>query len=131
MRQRLAAVTRRDAVVTLRAAQRYNFDVTPLPSVITDHLDEIRQLCGRYGVKRLAVFGSAVKGTFDPARSDVDFVVEFDTSSRSDGWHAYFDLKFAIEELLGRPIDLVGMAAVDNPFFRQAIELTQRELYAA
>jgi uncharacterized protein len=114
----------------LHAVQRYNFGVTPLPSLLTDHLEGIRELCGRYGVKRLAVFGSAVKGTFDPTRSDVDFVVEFD-ASRSDGWHSYFDLKFAIEELLGRPIDLVGMAAVDNPFFRQAIELTQRELYAA
>jgi predicted nucleotidyltransferase len=102
-----------------------------LPSLITDHLDEIRELCGRYGVKRLAVFGSAVNGKFDPSRSDVDFVVEFQTTSRRDGWHSYFDLKFAVEELLGCPIDLVGMAAVDNPFFRQAIELTQRELYAA
>lgn len=123
--------SRRDAVVTLHAAQRYNFGVTPLPSLITDHLVEIRELCANHGVKRLAVFGSAVKGTFDPIRSDVDFVVEFETTGRRDGWHSYFDLKFAIEELLARPIDLVGMAAVDNPYFRQAIELTQRELYAA
>ena len=105
--------------------------MTPLPSLLTDHLDEIRKLCSKYGVKRLAVFGSAVKGTFDPARSDFDFVVEFQANDRSDGWHSYFDLKFAIEELLGRPIDLVGMEAVDNPFFRHAIELTQRDLYAA
>jgi predicted nucleotidyltransferase len=113
----------------LHTAQRYNFGVTPLPSVITDHLDEIRRLCGKHGVKRLAVFGSAAKGTFDPMRSDVDLVVEFETAI--DGWHSYFEFKFAIEELLGRPIDLVGMAAVDNPYFREAIELTQRELYAA
>jgi uncharacterized protein len=115
----------------LHAAQRYNFDVTPLPPLITEHLTEIRELCGRHGVKRLAVFGSAVKGTFDPTRSDVDFVVDFETTAPIDGWHSYFDFKFATEELLGRPIDLVDMAAVDNPYFRQAIELTQRELYAA
>ena len=122
---------RRHAVVTLHAAQRYNLGVTPLPSLLTDHLDEIRKLCSKYGVQRLAIFGSAVKGTFDPVRSDFDFVVEFHSNGRGDGWHSYFDLKFAIEELLGRPIDLVGMAAVDNPFFRQAIERTQRDLYAA
>jgi predicted nucleotidyltransferase len=104
--------------------------VTPLPPLITDHLDEIRSLCAKYRVKRLAVFGSAVKGTFDQDRSDVDFVVEFETTSR-DGWHSYFDLKFAIEELIARPVDLVELTAVDNPYFRQAIELTQRELYAA
>jgi predicted nucleotidyltransferase len=105
--------------------------VTSLPTVLTDHLDEIRALCGRYRVKRLAVFGSAVDGSFDPERSDVDFVVEFETLEPSDGWHSYFDLKFALEDLLRRPVDLVGMTAVENPFFRRSIELTQRELYAA
>jgi predicted nucleotidyltransferase len=104
--------------------------VTPLPHLLTDHLDEIRSLCAKYRVKRLAVFGSAVKGTFDQQRSDVDFVVEFEAIN-GDGWHSYFDLKFAIEELLSRPVDLVELTAVDNPFFRQAIERTQRELYAA
>ncbi|MEA2415308.1 MAG: uncharacterized protein QOI58_1965 [Thermoanaerobaculia bacterium] len=105
--------------------------MTSLPTVLTDHLDEIRALCGRYRVKRLAVFGSAVDGSFDPERSDVDFVVEFETLEPSDGWHSYFDLKFALEDLLRRPVDLVGMTAVENPFFRRSIELTQRELYAA
>jgi len=105
--------------------------VTPLPSLITDHLENIRELCGRHGVKRLAIFGSAVKGTFNPERSDVDFVVEFETLEPSDGWHSYFDLKFALQDLLDRPVDLVGLTAVENPFFRRSIELTQRELYAA
>jgi len=104
--------------------------VTPLPHLITDHLDEIRTLCAKYRVKRLAVFGSAARGTFDEDRSDVDFVVEFEAIDL-DGWHSYFDLKFAIEELLRRPVDLVELTAVDNPYFRQSIELTQRELYAA
>jgi predicted nucleotidyltransferase len=102
-----------------------------LPSLITDHLDEIRQVCGRYHVRRLAVFGSAVKGTFNPERSDIDFVVEFEILEPSDGWHSYFDLKFALQDLLRRPVDLVGLMAVENPFFRRSIELTQRELYAA
>lgn len=103
----------------------------PLPPIITDHLDEIRSLCGEYRVQRLAVFGSAVNGTFDAERSDVDFVVEFEPLAPSDGWHSYFDLKFALEDLLLRPVDLIGLTAVQNPFFRRSIELTQRELYAA
>lgn len=41
-----------------------------LPAVITGNLDAIRAACVEYYVKRLAVFGSAAKGTFDPARSD-------------------------------------------------------------
>jgi predicted nucleotidyltransferase len=102
-----------------------------LPTALTNHLEEIRGLCARYRVKRLAVFGSAVKGTFNPERSDVDFVVEFESLEPSDGWHSYFDLKFALQDLLRRPVDLVGLTAVENPYFRRSIELTQRELYAA
>jgi len=103
-----------------------------LPAAIADHLDEIRALCVKYRVKRLAVFGSAVKGTFDPATSDVDFVVEFQPEVRgSAGWHAYFDLKFALQESLGRSVDLVQFSAVTNPYFREILEDTQRDIYAA
>lgn len=103
-----------------------------LPAAIADHLEEIRALCVKYHVKRLAVFGSAVKGTFDPATSDVDFVVEFQPEVRgADGWDAYWGLKFALEERLGRPVDLVQFSAVTNPYFREILRDTQRDIYAA
>jgi len=103
-----------------------------LPPVIEEHLDEVRALCEKYRVKRLAVFGSAVKGTFDPERSDLDFVVEFDSDLfGSAGWHAYFDLKFALTDLFDRNIDLVEWEAVKNPYFREVLELSQRDVYAA
>ena len=103
-----------------------------LPELVTQHLEEVRALCEKYRVKRLAIFGSAVKGTFDPKRSDLDFVVEFDDALwGSEGWHAYFGLKFALEDLFARNVDLVEWSAVKNPYFRQILELTQRDLYAA
>jgi predicted nucleotidyltransferase len=103
-----------------------------LPEIVTQHLGEVRALCEKYRVKRLAIFGSAVKGTFNPETSDLDFVVEFHDDVRgSDGWHAYFGLKFALEDLFGRNVDLVEWGAVKNPYFRQILELTQRDLYAA
>lgn len=103
-----------------------------LPEIVTEHLEEVRALCEKYRVKRLAIFGSAVKGTFDPERSDLDFVVEFDDDVRGvEGWNAYFGLKFAFEDLFGRKVDLVEWGAVKNPYFRQILEMTQRDLYAA
>jgi predicted nucleotidyltransferase len=103
-----------------------------LPEIVTAHLPEVRALCEKYRVKRLAIFGSAVKGTFDPEKSDLDFVVEFqDDLFGVDGWHAYFDLKFALKALFGRNVDLVEWEAVKNPYFREVLELTQRDLYAA
>ncbi len=103
-----------------------------LPEIVTEHLAEVRALCEKYRVKRLAIFGSAVKGTFDPEKSDLDFVVEFDDDLfGSAGWHAYFDLKFALKDLFSRNVDLVEWQAVENPYFRQVLEMTQRDLYAA
>jgi len=103
-----------------------------LPEIVTEHLAEVRALCEKYRVKRLAIFGSAVKGTFDPATSDLDFVVEFyDDVVGSAGWHAYFDLKFALKDLFGREVDLVEWDADLKPRFRKRLEATQRDLYAA
>ncbi len=103
-----------------------------LPPAIADHLDEIRALCVKYRVKRLAVFGSAVKGTFDPQKSDVDFVVEFDPDLHgAEGWHTYWDLRYALQDLLQRPVDLVSWRAVKNPYFREILQETQKQIYAA
>ena len=48
----------------------------PLLPLLIDRLEPLRHLCDRYGVDRLEVFGSAAKGLFDPASSDLDFIVQ-------------------------------------------------------
>jgi predicted nucleotidyltransferase len=95
-------------------------------------LDEraIASLCRRFGVRRLSVFGSAVAGQFDPARSDVDFLVEFEEGAPGL-FDAYFGLKESLEQLLGRPVDLVMPKALENPYFAASVERSRRELYAA
>ncbi len=86
--------------------------------------------CKRYGVKRLVIFGSAVTERFDESTSDVDFLVQFrdDVVNRFD---AYFGLKESLEALLGRPVDLVSPAALENPYFAASVEENGHELYAA
>ena len=101
-----------------------------LPAAITDHLAEIRELCVKYHVKRLAVFGSAAKGTFDPATSDVDFVVEFQ-AQREPRFGTYFGLLEELQDLLSRDVDLVERKAVKNPYFLKVLELSERALYDA
>ena len=102
-----------------------------LPPLITDHLDEVRALCEKYRVKRLTLFGSAVKGTF-AERSDVDFVVEFewhpDPLERGRRWtYLWEDLKDA----LGRDIDLIVASTIRNPYIAKSIERAHVDLYAA
>lgn len=60
-------------------------------------------LKSRYAVKSMAIFGSAARDAL-AAASDVDVLVEFDTAP---GFDRYFDLKFFLEELIGRRVDLV------------------------
>jgi predicted nucleotidyltransferase len=71
------------------------------------HREELQALCRRFHVRRLDLFGSAARGDFDPKRSDVDFLVEFDRSAPLHPFDSYLGLKEALEELFGRPIDLV------------------------
>ncbi len=74
-------------------------------------------LAARYGVVSLGLFGSAARGTATPA-SDIDILVSFDgpaTSAR------YFGVQFALEDLLGRPVDLVTTKAL-RPELRPHVE---------
>lgn len=92
--------------------------------------EAIAELCREYGVRRLAVFGSAVTDDFDPERSDVDFLVEF-TDRVSSKFDAYFGLKESLEELLGHQVDLVMPKALRNPYFAASAKEHAEELYAA
>jgi hypothetical protein len=104
--------------------------MTALPALITDHLAEVRALCEKYRVKRLTLFGSAVKGTFDPEKSDLDFAVEFFGDARQGGFDSdYFRLLTDLQNLFGRAVDLVERAAIKNPYFVQVLMLTEQPLY--
>lgn len=85
---------------------------------------EFAELCHRFHVRRLEAFGSAASGEFDPARSDIDFVVEFDPNHRDDVFGDYFTLKEELELLFGLSIDLVVERAMRNPNFRASVERT-------
>lgn len=92
--------------------------------------DQLRVLCQRYGVRRLELFGSAVRGGFDPATSDYDFFVDFGDQPATGSFKRYMGLKFDLEALLGRDVDLVEAGAVTNPYFLRATA-DRREVYAA
>jgi predicted nucleotidyltransferase len=97
---------------------------------LTEHQDEMVALCRRFGVRRLEVFGSATSDDFDPARSDIDFLVELEPPAGTSRFDAYFGLKEGLEALLGRAVDLVDPSALDNPYFAAMVEHTRQELYA-
>ncbi len=88
--------------------------------LLTSHKGEIAR---RFGVRRLAIFGSVARGEATPA-SDVDVLVEFSGPADS---RRYFGLLFYIEDLVGRPVSLVTTKAL-RAELRPAIESSTVDL---
>lgn len=95
----------------------------------------IAEICRRYGVRQLDLFGSAAQaqdGDFDPDESDVDFVVLFESREPPELFDRYFSLKEDLEGLLGRGVDLVMEGALrKNPRFARSVEESRVPVYAS
>jgi predicted nucleotidyltransferase len=97
---------------------------------VQEKAPEIVELCRKRQVERLALFGSAATGTFDPASSDLDFLVEFSRLTPARHAECYFGLQEDLERLFGCAVDLVEPGPIRNPYFREAVEQSQILLYA-
>lgn len=100
--------------------------------IITDNREAIAELCRRFGVQKLEVFGSAARAKdFDETSSDADFLVQFRNVPSVDALTEYFGLRDALSELLDRPVDLIEAGAVRNPFVKAQIERQHEPVYVA
>lgn len=102
-----------------------------MQSFLTARAAELSALAQRHGVARLDVFGSAAAGSFDDAGSDIDFVVSFVEQPPGGVANAYFGLLEDLQELFGRPIDLIVDRSIRNPWFRQSVDASRRTVYVA
>lgn len=102
-----------------------------MTGLIERHREDLLRLCREYDVRRLDLFGSAAKGNFDPQRSDLDFVVDFNNLNVENAADRFLGLLVDLEGLFGRRVDLVSYRAVRNPYFKQVIDQTRITLYAA
>ena len=103
-----------------------------LAQTLIDHREAIEALCRAWGVDRLEVFGSAADGRFDPARSDVDFIVRLGPPGPTHGGslgRRFVGLAEALEALLGRPVDLITDQPLANPYLRRTVDASRHLLY--
>lgn len=98
-------------------------------AVIDEQKEQLEVLCRRHHVRRLEVFGSAADGTFDPARSDIDFLVEYLPLQPGEHYEAYFGLIEDLERLFGRHIDLVEATCLTNPYFIEGVNESRTPVY--
>ena len=92
-------------------------------------LDAIADACRHYKVLRMHLFGSSLRDDFDPTRSDLDLLVEFQPIESGALVQAYFGLERQLAVITGKPVDLVMADAVRNPFVRADIEASKRFIY--
>jgi predicted nucleotidyltransferase len=99
--------------------------------LIQERVTAVADLCVKHRVRRLALFGSATSQHFDPARSDLDVLVEFQPMPPAQHADSYFGLMEDLQRLFGRQIDLIELGSIRNPYLRQAIIASQVILYDA
>jgi predicted nucleotidyltransferase len=97
---------------------------------LDSYIKEINVLCANHKVKHLFAFGSVLNSEFTKD-SDVDLVVDFNTSDPIEYAESYFALKFALQELLNRQIDLLEQKALKNKYLVESINNTKKVLYEA
>ncbi len=99
-------------------------------AIIEQKKTALAELCRRYRVEQLYLFGSATSGHFDTRRSDLDFLVCFaDRAPTGEYADRYLGLAEGLERLFERPVDLVTEQSIRNPYFRREVESTRELVY--
>ena len=95
---------------------------------LSQHLQTIKTLCEAYKNNSLFAFGSVVSDNFT-SESDVDLLVDFEKQNPLEYSDHYFQLKFALQEILKREIDLLEKKSLSNSYLEKNIERTKVLLY--
>lgn len=104
----------------------------PVIETLEDNRTALAELCRRFGVRKLELFGSAATGDFNPSRSDLDFIVEFPPDYDFGPWMSRWqEFQEQLSALVNRPVDLVRESALRNPWFRSEANKTRRLIYDA
>lgn len=91
--------------------------------LIADKQDEIAAICRKHRVEKLEVFGSAARATdFDPLRSDIDFLVEYQPPLLPGLHKRRVRLQDDLQAVLKRKVDLICKGTINNPYLLKSIE---------
>ncbi len=107
------------------------YDRIIMHKLLIEKSAEINNLCQRYNVKTLHVYGSVVRSDFDPSKSDLDFLVEFLPQEPTERAACFFGLDAALRTLFDRPIDLGELEGIRNDRFRKIVNASKVAVYAA
>lgn len=98
--------------------------------LIEINLPRIFELCRKFHVRKLWAFGSILTQRFS-SESDIDLCVDFDWDNIPllESADNFYGFQFALEDILGRKVDLTDDSAVKNKFFREELNETRHLIY--
>lgn len=97
-------------------------------NLIELNMERIRALCQKHKVSKLFAFGSVLSDKFN-SESDIDLIVDFENVDLKEYADNYFNLKFSLEKLFHRDVDLLEEKAIKNPFFRKSVDNNRVLIY--
>lgn len=101
-----------------------------MASIIEKNKNKLIKLCRKYHVVQLDIFGSAATDEFDAETSDIDFLVQFDSSVKQNRFDNFFSLHRELMALFNRNVDLVEPGGLRNPYFIEQVNQTRKNIYA-
>ncbi len=104
-----------------------------MTSIVKEKIPQLVELCKKYKVERMYLFGSAARGDdFDPATSDFDFLVTISEElTPEDRGENTFELMYALDELFGREVDLLTEKQLTKPRLIENINRDKVLIYEA
>ena len=100
--------------------------------LIANKQTEIAMICQRYKVARLEVFGSVARATdFDPATSDIDFLVEYPRPLQPGFFDRWLQLQRDLQTVLEYKVDLMLKGDIENPYLKQSIDEDREVVFEA
>ena len=97
-------------------------------NLIENHNKDIQNLCKAHKVKSLYAFAAVLTDKFI-SESDVDFIGDFQQLDVLDYGNNYYNLKFSLENILKRNVDLLEEKAIKNPYFRKTLYQNKKLIY--
>jgi predicted nucleotidyltransferase len=97
-------------------------------NLIENYSKDITELCITHKVKSLYAFGSILTDKFNN-ESDVDLIVDFQQLDVLDYGDNYYELKFSLENIFKRNIDLLEQKAIKNPYFIKTLNQSKKLIY--
>ncbi len=96
---------------------------------IKKHSNEFKALCQNHQVKYVYAFGSSTTDKFDSAKSDIDLLVDVDTSDPIERGEKLISLWDTLETFFQRKVDMLTEASIRNPYLKKSIDSTKILIY--